>query len=114
MEEICIGSYLRLNKGGLHKIVDIRNNFLVDEKGMMIYFDFLEKISGYTVGKTKMELIQVGDFVNGKRVDNVSDGMIALEYCEECNLWGEVIDDESKIKSVLTKAQYENDCLKEA
>ena len=41
MEEICIGSYLRLNKGGLHKIVDIRNNFLVDEKGMMIYFDFL-------------------------------------------------------------------------
>ena len=61
-----------------------------------------------------MELIQVGDFVNGKRVDNVSDGMIALECCEECNLWGEVIDDESKIKSVLTKAQYENDCLKEA
>ena len=61
-----------------------------------------------------LNFLGIGDFVNGKRVDNVSDGMIALEYCEECNLWGEVIDDESKIKSVLTKAQYENDCLKEA
>ena len=42
-----------------------------------------------------------------------SENMIALEYCEECNLWGEVIDDDLKIKTVLTKEQYMNNCLKE-
>lgn len=113
MKKIEVGDYIRLNKGGIHKIKDVKEKYCIDEKGLMIYFEFLQKISGYKVGKTKLELIEKGDYVNGKRVDNVSNGMIALDYCEECSLWGQVIDKDEEIKTVLTKSQYENNCFKE-
>lgn len=115
MEEIFIGAYIRFNNGGIHKVKEIKTDCLiVDSQRLVIRFSWLEKIcTGYKVGKTKLELIEVGDIVNGKRVDNKSGNMIALEYCERCNLWGEVIDDDSKIKTVLTKEQYMNNCLKE-
>lgn len=113
MEEIFIGDYVRFGNGGIHKIISSTEQALIDSNGLMIHYWFLEKHPDYKVGKTKLELIEVGDIVNGKRVDNKSGNMIALEYCEECNLWGEVIDDDSKIKTVLTKEQYINNCLKE-
>lgn len=113
MEEIAVGDYLRFENGGIHKIVSFTEQALIDSKGLMIHYWFLDKHPGYKVGKTKLELIQVGDIVNGKRVDNISENMLALEYCQECNLWNEVVTDDSEIKTILTKAQYENNCFKE-
>ena len=113
MEEIFMGDYIRLQKGGIHKITGSTERGLIDTNGLIIPYNFLEEHPGYRVAQTKLELIEVGDIVNGKRVDNKSENMIALEYCEGCNLWGEVIDDDSKIKTVLTKEQYMNNCLKE-
>ena len=113
MEEICVGDYIRLKEGAIHKIISCNELGFKDSRGLIIHYRFLDQHPGYKVGKTKLELIEKGDFVNGKRVDNVSGNMIALEYCDGCNFWGEVIDDESQIKTVLTKAQYKNNCFKE-
>lgn len=112
-KDIKIGNYLRLGNGGLHKICEIGIDFVKDEKGLTMSYNFLERLGGYKIGKTKLELIQKGDIVNGKIVSNVTNGMIALNYCDDCNLYNQVIDNDDDIKEVLTKAQYENNCFKE-
>lgn len=113
MEEIYIGSYVRLSNGGIHKIVGSNEQGLVDSKGLTLHYRLLDQHPGYKVGETKLELIEPGDIVNGKRVDNVTNGMIALEYCDGCSLWGEVIDNDENIKTILTKEQYLNNCFME-
>lgn len=115
MKDIFEGAYIRFNNGGIHKVKQIKTDCLiVDSQRLVIRFNWLEKFcTGYKVGKTKLELIEKGDIVNGKRVDNVTTGMVALEYCDGCNLWGQVIDNDNEIKTILTKEQYCNNCFQE-
>ena len=110
---IEVGNYIRFRNGGIHKICELLKDCIVLENSYRLSFNLLTRTSGFKTGKTKMELIYKGDIVNGKIVDRVTTGMIALNYCNGCSLWGEVITNDESIKTILTKEQYENDCYKE-
>lgn len=58
--------------------------------------------------KNIIDLIEVGDYVNGSRVDSIEDGFITTEFCENLS----VTRLEYEIKTILTKEQYEANCYK--
>ena len=126
-----VGDYVR-NKYGIAKIIDIENNngidilefnkdicFLVNKETGEIkddkLFNKLAIIDGIDLSKIKsspniIDLIEVGDFVNGHRVDftNINN---KLSYEDKCIGFydgdGDIILFENDIKSILTKEQFE-------
>ncbi|MGN1327661.1 MAG: hypothetical protein ACI4VQ_06290 [Clostridia bacterium] len=110
---IKVGNYIRFGNGGIHKIYEVSQDYFTLEKSYKVSYKLLTQISSFKTGSTKMELIYKGDIVNGKIVDRVTTGMIALNYCSGCGLWEEVIDNDSPIKTILTKEQYKNNCYEE-
>lgn len=115
MKEIEIGEYVRTKNGYIRKIVTKRlNGYLVN----LSYYN--EIIQEYTVGIIELEdiknhneniieLVEVGDFVNGYRVDQIN---------LKTTLWTEIdgdlfkICDAEDIKTILTKEQYEANCYR--
>lgn len=110
---IEVGNYIRFGNGGIHKICELLKDSIVLENSYRVSYNLLTRMSSFKTGKTKMELIYKGDIVNGKIVDRVTTGMIALNYCKGCGLWEEVIDNDIQIKTILTKEQYESNCYEE-
>ena len=127
-----VGEYVR-NKYGIAKVIDIENKngidilifdkpicFLVNKETGEIKDDrLLNKlaiIDGIDIKKLKsspniIDLIEVGDYVNGNKITNISE-----DYCGRTTLiWGFDNGDfqcaftiyEEDIKSVVTKEQFE-------
>lgn len=121
-----VGDYVR-NKYGIAKVIDIENNngidilvfdkpicFLVNKETGKIKDDRLLNrlaiIDGVDVSKIKsspniIDLIEVGDYVNGVRVDEIKNGEIRTSSHYDgyiCNLCVE-----EDIKSIVTKEQFE-------
>lgn len=109
MENLKIGNYARVGTAGIKKITTITKDVtgtiknIVDEKGMFINIKYINKAE-----PSIMKLIELGDYVNGKRVDRIVNGnIIGLEYCEECGLFEELLNEE-EIIDVLTKEQFDS------
>lgn len=118
IQEIKVEEYVRTRAGFIYKITDIDKNGVIylDKKQSVMSKQELED---YTVKHSKqlIDLVEVGDYVNGYRVINV----INTEPCpsgkcvdvdssmnsSECTLW------EEDIKTILTHEQYEQNCFKE-
>ena len=111
-EKNIVNEYLRTRAGFIYKITNIDKNGVIylDKKQSVMSKQELED---YTVKHSKqlIDLIEIGDFVNGYRVINV----INAEPCpsgkcvdidsskdsSECTLW------EEDIKTILTHEQME-------
>ena len=105
--EIQVGEYVRTKKG-IRKIVEIDddNNYYIDK----IYInDFGQKIDCITdsciIGKSSknlIDLIEVGDYVNGWKVLYWTDGTKIVDdgYATDLN--------KMDIKSIVTKEQFES------
>lgn len=119
--DIEVNEYVRTNKGNIGKVVEIRLGFNKDTQlyqNVYMLDNGLWTILEYIVNHSKqlIDLIEVGDIVNGYRVINV----INKEPCpsgkcididsnkdsSECTLW------EEDIKTILTKEQFEANCYK--
>ena len=88
------------------------NDFYIhtDKQGEVIYKSMILKASHNII-----DLIEVGDYVNGLKVSSVGgtyygrkDKAIYCDYCEnkETGKWTMIYDDE--IKSIVTKEQFES------
>lgn len=124
MEKIEAGEYVRTKNKGIKRIDRIDNNKTVNK---YLYFTGIEDFEGkeYEIIKTTeivkhskqlIDLIEVGDFVNGYRVENViNEGPCPSGKCvdidsskdsSECTLW------EEDIQTIPTKEQMEANCYK--
>ena len=114
-----LGDYVR-NKYGIAKVIDIENNngidilvfdkpicFLVNKETGKIKDDRLLNrlaiIDGVDVSKIKsspniIDLIEVGDYVNGEKVTNIN----GILYVKNIGALEEI-----NIKSIVTKEQFE-------
>lgn len=118
---IEVNEYVRTNKGNIGKVVEIRLGFNKDtqlyqnvymlDNGLWTILEYIVKHS-----KQLIDLIEVGDYVNGYRVINViNEGICPSGKCididsskdsSECTLW------EEDIKTILTKEIYMANCYK--
>lgn len=123
--DIEVNEYVRTKNKGIRKIDRIDNNKTINK---YLYFTGKEDFEGKEYGiikttdivkhsKQLIDLIEVGDYVNGYKVINAINNK---ELCpsgkcvdidsskdsSECTLW------EEDIKTILTKEQYMANCYK--
>lgn len=115
MEKFEIGEYVKTKKGKIGKVLSIDEDpewiETTLDKGNVMHISEFKKHS-----KQLIDLIEVGDIVNGYRVENVinevpcpSGKCVDIDSSKdssECTLW------EEDIKTILTKEQYEANCYK--
>lgn len=114
---IKVNEYVRTNSGLIFKVNEITydeeyKDYLYKESFLLV--DWKENIVKHS--KQLIDLIEVGDYVNGYRVINViNEGICPSGKCididsskdsSECTLW------EEDIKTILTKEQFEANCYK--
>ena len=126
--ELRVNDYVR-NKYGIAKVIDIENNngidilvfdnpicFLVNKETSEIkddrLFNRLAIIDGVDVSKVKsspniIDLIEVGDYVNGYFVTTGNQGVGSIYIAEIDGLGLKKKLYEKDIKSIVTKEQFE-------
>lgn len=112
MEEIEIGEYVRTNDGIIGKITDIDICEICEEETYIISLNYQGKIlhqNNITKhSKNIIDLIEVGDYVNGKEVLQVYRNELRLNT--ENNVLCFI--KEYEIETILTYEQYENNAFK--
>lgn len=114
-----VGDYVRTKKG-IAKILGRVNEpdnyyfkMLITDKYLEIHDDteYIHDLDIIKSSKNIIDLIEVGDYVNGYLVTDVyrPDGneVFRIEI-ERDTLRGHIIDKSSQIKSIVTKEQFEN------
>lgn len=110
--ELKVGMYIRTKDGNISKIKDI-NNFIYTDK-QRYGKHYIEKAS-----ENIIDLIKVGDYVNGYKIEEVNNNLNEHEgicNCLDTYLWRvndleifeEIVIFENDIKSVVTKEQFES------
>ena len=125
-----VGDYVR-NKYGIAKVIDIENNkgidilvfdkpicFLVDkETGKITDDKLLNKlalIDDINLSKIKhspniIDLIEIGDYVNGSKVIDIAQAPEKALYTEDINQKGALLPIvNNRIESVVTKEQFKS------
>ena len=126
--EIKVGEYVRTNQGYIAKLEDIDEEFMYFDDVIMCYYEKVKllpinveildgtflKAEDYVVKHSFniIDLIEVGDYVNGSRVIEVNKdketGYVSVEYSirgkDEIML--ALLYDEDSIKSIVTKEQF--------
>lgn len=119
-DKIEVGEWIRSKDGFIGKVQKIiydnmeKSNYYICEKDNVMASNYLENIAKHS--KQLIDLIEVGDIVNGYRVENViNEGPCPSGKCvdidsskdsSECTLW------EEDIQTILTKEQMEANCYK--
>ena len=116
MEEIEIGEYVRNEDGYIQKITsfDKQTNIYKHEKGELRIWEgedvfgneYSSKITKHS--KNIIDLIEVGDYVNGYKVYRITGYYVSVESFEKYIL----CFDEQDIKTILTHEIYENNCYR--
>ena len=110
--------YARLNIGEIVKVTGIREN-QVDKKA--IYFgiydeDWCNSAAVENFSENIIDLIEVGDIVNGYRILNIVDlnnsdkkvfTICKSDFKDICKVWSK-----EDIKTILTHEQYNSNCYK--
>ena len=110
--------YVRLNTGNIVKVIGIKAN-TVNKRAIYYGFykqDWFDSAAVENFSDNIIDLIEVGDIVNGYRVENViNEGPCPSGKCvdidsskdsSECTLW------EEDIQTILTKESYMANCYK--
>ena len=116
MKEIEVGEYVRTKEGEIHKVIKI-----IEDDGDWDYY-CCENNAGYFAmdianhSKHLIDLIEVGDFVNGYRVisvdyDVTNDTTECIELDLNSNYQYNFISIR-QIKTILTKESYMANCYK--
>ena len=122
---IEVNEYVRTKDGHIAKYIkklakdeDVSDGMLFDsyiyEKHKLIRYKFLKEII-VKHSKQLIDLIEVGDFVNGHRVKGKTEKKIAVDYycySEELGEGNWLILYNDMIQTILTKEQYMANCYK--
>lgn len=107
-EEIKVGEYIRLKRGEIFKIDENTTNYFNSNKDY-ITNEIVKHI------KNIIDLIEVGDYVNGKKIESIIEGNWKSEGVAETILCFEIDFPIEKglrcyhncdIKSIVTKEQF--------
>ena len=112
-----VGDYVRTNNGGIGKIIKcpFKSMYLDEIWGDIENIETIITNDVYKSSPNIIDLIEVGDYVNGLKVSKVGgtyhgkkDKAIYCDYCvdKETGKWTMIYDDE--IKSIVTKEQFES------
>lgn len=126
MEDIKVGEYVRINNDfrlialGIGQVIRISQDTIYVKMNFELPFAFKkDNISKHS--KKLIDLIEEGDFVNGKKISSLK-GDIDLsdvndendfcytDYSDEYGEWYGIKEDE--VKTILTHEQYEANCYK--
>lgn len=111
MEDIKIGEYVRNEDGYIEKIssFDKLTNIYKDEEGILRKWEgedvFGNEYSTIILKHSPniIDLIEVGDYVNGLKVDKKYEDRVVINTRDKIIVWFEY-----QIKSIVTKEQFEN------
>ena len=108
MEEIKVGEYVRTEDGYIIKYDDKDINTTIFDEGYIecchLFIDTQEIVKH---SPNIIDLIEVGDYVNGDKVRSIDrvDSEYGIVKCSNCNHYWNY-----EIKTILTKEQYEANC----
>ena len=112
MENIEVGEWVRINNDfrlialGIGKVIKISQDTIYVKMNLDLPIALkIENITRHSFNL--IDLIEVGDYVNGKEVYS-EDGKLAIELAEHMPPY-ELLED-MEIKSILTHEQYEQNC----
>ena len=109
--------YAKLNTGEIVKVIGIWGNEL-NKKAIYydnVYGDWFDASAVENFAEDIIDLIEVGDYVNGMKIDDIGEIKRFEKPAQKC-LWVnigdgiDIIDEE--IKDILTKEQYMQNCYK--
>ena len=121
-DRIEVGEYIRTNKGNIGKIIEIRLGFNKDtqlyqkiymlDNGLWTILEYIVKHS-----KQLIDLIEVGDYVNGREVKHIAmfEGFPdypKLIFVDETHLIPDDTCENDEIQTIITKEQFEANCYK--
>lgn len=120
MKEIEVGEYVRLARNqGINKIIDIYDKKyeletdIANEQGeftcILEEYQLKDEIINYS--KHLIDLIEVGDFVNGMKILHIEDNKLYIEWNNEFDEFTGFLKNKD-IKTILTKEQYLANCYK--
>lgn len=95
MSKLKVGTYVRTKEWGIQKIAWFDNEDPIMECGFTVF-----QKSGYKTSDNIIDLIEVGDYVNGFPVIHKENDIL------KCGLL--VQFKENEIKSIVTKEQFES------
>lgn len=106
--------YAKLNTGEIVKVTGIREN-QVNKKA--IYFgayddDWCDSAAVENFSENIIDLIEVGDYVNGYRIDNIINGVLVNRAVgiDRSGALTPIVQYEQDIKTILTKERYMQNC----
>ena len=113
MKDIEVGDYVRTDNGEIHKVIDIEKGSI---KIKSQYKEWIGLCCIANHSKQLIDLIEVGDFVNGYRVisvdyDVTNDTTECIELDLNSNYQYNFISIR-QIQTILTKEQFEANCYK--
>lgn len=117
MEEIKVkcGEYIRTKLGYIAKTIhfDEDNNLHCDDIVTTMcgekfrWLNKLEQKEQITKHSFNLiNLIEVGDYVNGYKVEKIENGYIYVDYCFDCSLYTMITDKAENIKSIVTHESF--------
>jgi len=106
-----VGMYVRTKEGNIEKICDIENEHIYTDEDYLSWYPSSNAIS--KASNNIIDLIEVGDFVNGYKVINVGveelgHTYLSLDMNEDIHWLESEIENEEQIKSIVTKQQFES------
>lgn len=102
MEELQVGEFIRTKSGELYKIDYVGESVVTAGEEVIIPLNYIENNSTDII-----ELVKVGDYVNGKMISNVDkiDNKNFLEW-EDGDMYSTDIQNDKFIKSIVTKEKF--------
>lgn len=115
MSEIEVGEYVRTKTGEIHKIKTVETRYIEFEDGFGVPVELKEYIKKHS--KNIIDLIEVGDYVNGRKVKHIAmfEGFPdypKLIFVDETHLIPDDTCENEDIKTILTKENYMANCYK--
>ena len=112
---IEVGEYVRTKTGEIHKIKTVETRHIEFENGFGVPVELKEYIKKHS--KNIIDLIEVGDYVNGREVKHIAmfEGFPdypKLIFVDEKHLMPDDTCENEDIKTILTKESYMANCYK--
>lgn len=118
MEEIKVGDYVRTKEGIIDKIDAFNINTNIYHCENVLCIDKENKIAvalkDIKHSKNIIDLIEIGDYVNGYRIDNIANGVLVNKAVgiDRSGTFTPIVQYENDIKTILTKEQFEQNSYK--
>ena len=103
-----VGMYVRTKKGYICKLLKLNEPF--EDDGYLDHNDIgspsIQEKNVIKASHNIIDLIEVGDYVNGKEITEISDNEL---FFEADDMAMEISFKEEEIKSIVTKEQFESE-----